>query len=921
MSIKNRQLPPNHYYSTLGAKTKELVKCIEDATTFEQDSTNFLATYGNDSVISSFVSEYQKVLHVIKRSKNKCVSLLSKAEGIEMEYAQHEHNSVNIEKLQSDTEKSQALRTQINRAEITLLTYAKREEQSKDDIRQLRQDVSNLTMTIKQGVGLSPAQEKSINELVLMKEQTSKELQAEMEKITTFRTSITGMSEKIEAMEKEEKEIDRETATLKEKNAAKKIEIDVELGTKEKFERDLRELRVIVTIKSQEAVAKQAAVSRLIEDITSIDSQIKQQKAQIEKLLRDQELLGTRTVKLQQDYNDQMVYTNELSQQNEVALVNLKVKERELARQKNEAKLIMRTKEALVKKSRILEDRKTEEENDRRVLKEHNSALFLAIEQKKRNVEIAKKTIEELNHENDILKAGLKKAQNETMKLSNLLVLQRQHEATLELDIARSVRDVALNEKKIEQLSEEKEKLTAESSHIANQSMATLAELKNFEMQIYEYKRQSLQAENKLKYQQNLYEAVQSDRKLHSKQLIESQAEIAEMKRNLKIMNFQINGFKEEANSKNSLFIKESEALLKLSKDSEIIKDEIKQLKSQNELAHAYIKTQMIEEFKLEQFVKEAEVEKERQQNALNVVLAEKENLSSQLLTRNQELNTIYNKIKTQNLELLRGEMHFRNKMREIHALREETLKIRMQAAEAQIETETLTPMKHLTVKLRKQITQSQARIKALEEELENPINIHRWRKLEGSQPQTYAMLQLLHTLQKKLIQKTKEELDKGRAIEEKEKLYLHLKAILAKQSGPETQIQIQEFRKVAKEKKLQLRHMETELNMYKSQVKEYKHTIEAIDAGLADCKSQFLKMYQKKARDMQNQGSASPATFMEENQIDDNESFNGVHFEKDVQIIENDVSDNEYSGSDDFIDETGENSLLGAGLATIVGE
>jgi hypothetical protein len=63
----------------------------------------------------------------------------------------------------------------------------------------------------------------------------------------------------------------------------------------------------------------------------------------------------------------------------------------------------------------------------------------------------------------------------------------------------------------------------------------------------------------------------------------------------------------------------------------------------------------------------------------------------------------------------------------------------------------------------------------------------------------------------------------------------------------------------------------------------------------------------------MQNQGSASPATFMEENQIDDNESFNGVHFEKDVQIIENDVSDNEYSGSDDFI--------VGAGLATIVGE
>ena len=44
------------------------------------------------------------------------------------------------------------------------------------------------------------------------------------------------------------------------------------------------------------------------------------------------------------------------------------------------------------------------------------------------------------------------------------------------------------------------------------------------EMQIFDYKKKIAEAETKLKQQQNLYEAVRSDRNLYSKNLIESQA-------------------------------------------------------------------------------------------------------------------------------------------------------------------------------------------------------------------------------------------------------------------------------------------------------------------------------------------------------------------------------------------------------------
>lgn len=84
-----------------------------------------------------------------------------------------------------------------------------------------------------------------------------------------------------------------------------------------------------------------------------------------------------------------------------------------------------------------------------------------------------------------------------------------------------------------------------------------MEEVKIREMQIFDYKKKIAEAETKLKQQQNLYEAVRSDRNLYSKNLIESQDEILEMKRKLKIMNHQIDQLKEEISAKDSALLKE----------------------------------------------------------------------------------------------------------------------------------------------------------------------------------------------------------------------------------------------------------------------------------------------------------------------------------------------------------------------------
>ena len=120
-------------------------------------------------------------------------------------------------------------------------------------------------------------------------------------------------------------------------------------------------------------------------------------------------------------------------------------------------------------------------------------------------------------------------------------------------------------------------------------------------------------------------------------------------------------------------------------------------------------------------------------------------------------------------------------------------------------------------------------------------MNVHRWRKLEGADPKAYEMLQKIQTLQKRLIQKTEvqighapvwfrgyvilitfvfarhqEVVEKDLLIQEKSKLYDELKAILARQPGPEIVEELTRLQLLLKEKQRQMKAMASELNMYR---------------------------------------------------------------------------------------------------------
>ena len=76
---------------------------------------------------------------------------------------------------------------------------------------------------------------------------------------------------------------------------------------------------------------------------------------------------------------------------------------------------------------------------------------------------------------------------------------------------------------KIQKLDKEKEKFSQEAAKANSNLMQMVEEVKLKKNLIGELKKETIDLESKLKQQQNLYEAVRSDRNLYSKNLIERQ--------------------------------------------------------------------------------------------------------------------------------------------------------------------------------------------------------------------------------------------------------------------------------------------------------------------------------------------------------------------------------------------------------------
>ena len=124
------------------------------------------------------------------------------------------------------------------------------------------------------------------------------------------------------------------------------------------------------------------------------------------------------------------------------------------------------------------------------------------------------------------------------------------------------------------------------------------------------------------------------------------------------------------------------------------------------------------------------------------MVINERDILGTQLIKRDEELALLYEKIKIQKSTLKKGENYYQEKIADIENLVETIRKTKRELKDAEMETECIPDLKREIYLLQKELLEQQQKVKFLSDELQKPLNVHRWRKLESTDVETYELIQ-----------------------------------------------------------------------------------------------------------------------------------------------------------------------------------
>ncbi|NXD67403.1 CFA58 protein, partial [Eolophus roseicapillus] len=797
----------------------------------EKDFHDVINQLKGDKALEKFRIEYEKLHTVLKKSHENEKRLMEKCRNLNAELVVYSSKVAALTKLSKDDRGTiSSMKTEIDKAWKMVDTAYEKEQRAKEKIASLQEEIARLSSSVEQGSGASLGQDHNIRDLLKYKEEITKERDQLLSEVVELRQSLTQATEQQQATEKAKNEADQSIMQLQQDIQVQQNEVTREARKKEKLEKELKNLLAEMDDKQTEIKNLQQDIQRNKEEQLKMEQHLKEQKLLNEKAGKELEQLQMRNSKLIQESEQQNVMFEEVMQDMQQKTAELKARDEEVAQMRLEISKLNKTREILQNKLRAAEEQKIDAAHERNTLKNQISGLEKELETAKKQADIDKKAIEELVREREMLSKNLVKATSATQKQINLVKLHEQSKRNLESEIQNYKIEAQKQRKIIYQLEKERDSFISETSELKQKILQNLKDIEIREMQICDYEKKLEESTIKLKQEQSQCGAD----------------EISEMKKKFKSVIHQMDQLKEEIKTKEDDLVKAHLENQRTEKEKELLKTELLQMKKQALETKHFIENQEAEERKLLKIIAEADAEKLKQKREIDQVINERDILGSQLVQRNDEVALLYEKIKIQQSILNKGENQYRQRMEDIQLLRMEIKKLRREKGILGKSVANVEGLRQEIHHMQKELLREQTRCKVLEEELENPLNVHRWRKLEASDPSTYELIEKIQRLQKQLITKTGEVIEKELLLQEKEKLYVELKHILARQPGPEAAEQLQLYRHTLREKTKQLKVLSSELNMYESENQEYKHEIERLGKELMNVKKKYLAQKRK---------------------------------------------------------------------------
>lgn len=775
-------------------------------------------------IVEPFRAEYEELYKALMQSREGELTMAKKVHDLNREINDNDQNIQGAKRAATENQQQIAmLRKDIEKHQKLVEQSLAKEQEAEEQAKKLKAEMAELVHKIDSQTGMTDEQQTQHASLVAQKESLEKDRDMRKENVDLLQGVCDDARKRVHKAEATLQSTEERIVDLKKSVGDKRGEIEMEKLRKEALEQQMKDLRITndqlqeeINLINRNIQNEEADLKKTSQDV----SELEQEEERLESRMR---MKDEEKNKLQDKLDQEIARNEKRVHENEERELNLRRRRDEINVHVNEKDKVMRMHDAVKKKEKELDDGRRDLEAQRNQLKAEVRELTETSEVLKRDRDSDRKKIEDLLRERDILNKHVIKADERTKKQIDLVKRQQTQAMNVQKDINRWRSDADDFKKRIAEVETQREKYGIELSQASAKFCAAQEELRAKETHLAELKTQIQNVQALRNQQKTLYDAVCNDRTVQSKKAGEQAVLIQEMNVNFQSISHRTKALKGEIREKDGFLLTGHFKFRKISELNESLRKATEKASRRVENLMNIVETQRTQMRKLEGTIQEAEQERQAQQKELDGVVGERDILGAQLIRRNEELALLYEKIKIQQSTLQKGGIQYTQRVQEVNRLRDEIRKAKAEVAAKKAQVGNVDVLKRQIHLLSKLLLREETKAKALQEELENPMNVHRWWRLEGSDPATYEDIMKVKSLQKLLISKTEDVVEKDSLIQEKEKLYVQLKNIIARQPGPEVAEQLAWYSQNLKEKTQHMKQMAAELEMYHNKVQDLR--------------------------------------------------------------------------------------------------
>nr|XP_023014333.1 cilia- and flagella-associated protein 58-like [Leptinotarsa decemlineata] len=807
----------------------------------ERKFNKTLAEMEQNPEAAQFADDYNNLFENFYQTYTKKQDLEQKTENLASEI-ENKNNKVSIMSkiVEEDAKTIKELKIQINEAWKLADSAHAREQLAQEIIDNLRKQVENLNAEIEFKNKMNQDTDE-VGELSKHKDGLERERDRLINEVTQLNTKLQNALGYQEELERKNSEADMRINEISGQIEDQTGEINRHKRAREKAENDIIELKFKLEEKEAQSVDLNSIITENMKLVQRLEQDIREVKSAHDKVSKDLEVTVNKLSKLQDDYNNSLFETEKTKKQLQEKMLDIKSYHEETQRLKNEIVKLVKIREGLEKKVLAMTVEKDDIISDRNNLRQRIALFEKEIDDFKKYIDEDKRNIDVLIKEKDVLNKTLQRQQAVQKDQTKLIHIHEQTKKKLELELDSFFIESGKQKKTINQLERERDRLAEEQLDLTKTIEENMEDIRLKKAHIFDLKKTAAEQENQIRQHQNLYEAMRADRNALQKSLQESSAECWELRKKLKTVFHQIEQLKEDISMKEKLLIKDENIMRKITKEKENLKIEVMTGLDNIRTLKVEIKELREEEKRLHTSIMNNIRTIREQAKNLDQLMNERDVLGSQLVRRNDEIVLLNEKIKILQATLARGETHYDQRLGDIRLLKLEVKRLRQEKNLISRSMSNMVDLRQEIFHLERDLTKSRLKCKALEQEVQNPLNIHRWRKLEGSDPEVLDLLQKIQILQKRLLQQGSEAVERERQLKEAERLYLNLRKVLSKQPGPGIHEELSKTQRALKLRGNKLKCLVSELNMTELKSTEYKSDLQRVTEELADLKKKYL--------------------------------------------------------------------------------